>query len=161
MAATVNVHEYNGAGPTESASKTGGTFRCKMADNATVDLNDSMPKAPGAGFTRSWVKHSRLKCTVAPATQITNGVFYVAAPVSGETFEVKRSGSYTQSVAPPSDDTGFTANPTAGSPITFLDTTFTGTGSVGDYVDFFIKIDDTVVAGLITAKTGTWQYDEI
>lgn len=61
MAATVQILEKNGAGPT-TTDKTSGTIRFKNADNATVDTGNPMVK-PGAGTDYSFEKWLRLNVT--------------------------------------------------------------------------------------------------
>lgn len=164
MAATVEIHEWNGAGPTKSASKTGGTIRFKHADDATVDLANPMVKPASGQFDRSFIKHLGLDCSVAPGSQITNGKFYVGAPASGQTIYALRSASYAQQAADATsgNDGTYAANPAVGSPVTFLDSVFTGTGKIGDYVRAYVKLADSIAApGVLPGVTATFTYDEI
>lgn len=163
MPATVDIHEWNGAGPTKSGAKTGGTIRFKHADDAAVDLVNPMVKPGAAQVDRSYIKHLGLDCSVAPGSQITNGKFYVGTPGTGQDIYALRSAAYAQQSgdAPSGNDATYAANPAVGSPVTFLDTTFTGTGRIGDYVRAYMKLDEDVAGGVLAGVPATFSYDEI
>jgi len=159
MAATVAIQVATGAGPSYADTSS---IRWKTADDNTADTNNPITK-PVAGYARSWPKWLRLNCTVAPSVSITNGKFYTdGTPWSGTAIYADDEVTYVQATGAPADDTGYTANPAVGSPITFLDSTFTGTGQIGRYVRSYLRIDNTVSPGLLTpAETLTFSYDEI
>ena len=74
MAATVEIHELNGAGQT-ATDKTAGSIRFKKTDNSTVDLNDLL-SVPTSGTEYSMQKWLRMNVTGGSYTQISNPRFY-------------------------------------------------------------------------------------
>ena len=162
MAATTAIQETNGA----STATTVNSIRFKHADTYDASATTTPMVKPGSGlYDRSYVKHLSLTCTVAPSTNITNGKFYVATPPTGVSFYcISDATAYPGAAAADASsglDATTTANPTSGSPITFLSTTFTGTGKVGNYVRVYMRLADTVTAGTLTGTTFTMSFDEI
>jgi hypothetical protein len=163
MAATTAVQETNGA--STGTATTVNSIRFKHADTYDASATTTPMVKPGSGlYDRSYVKWLSLTCSVAPSTNITNGKFYFATPPTGVSFYcISDSTAYSQSTADATSglDSTWTANPTSGSPITFLSTTFTGTGKVGNYVRVYMRLADTVSAGTLTGTTATFSFDEI
>ena len=169
MAATVQIHEFNGTSGSESGTnKTSSTIRFKKADNATVDLNNPLVKPSSGQVDRSFEKYLRANVTVAPSGNISNPVAYMSGSAeTGQTifFKTTNPGSYA-TPAQASADTGYTSafTYTSGSPKD-MDAVnagpFTGTGVKGDFLMAMMKIDDTIAApGALPAKTLTYQWDE-
>jgi hypothetical protein len=161
MAATVSIRDYTSTGPTATVVST--AIRFKHADNSTADANNPMVK-PGTGlYDRSYIKHLGLYTADGPTNNITNGKFYSATPATGQAFYAYASATYAQSTADAAsgNDSTYTANPTSGSPVTFLSTTHTGTGTIGNYVRLYARLADTVAApGTLSNVALTFSYDE-
>jgi hypothetical protein len=162
MAATVIVNEKNGAGET-ATDKTSGTVRFKVADNATVDLNDPIT-IPVAGSTISFEKIVRLNAT-GTFTQIDNVNFYMDGANSfgtGVGVLYKTEATFGTPIQP-GDTTGFTDifAATSGSPVTLNAGTVTGTGDFGEYLTMIMEVQSTAAQGTLTAETLTFSWDEI
>jgi hypothetical protein len=163
MAAITAVQETNAA--STGTATTVNSIRFKHADTFDASATTTPMVKPGSGlYDRSYVKHLSLYCSVAPSTNITNGKFYVATPPTGVSYYcISDSAAYSQAAADAGSglDGTTTANPTSGSPITFLSATFTGTGRVGQYVRVYMRLADTVTAGTLAGTTFTFSFDEI
>lgn len=162
MAATVIVNEKNGAGET-ATDKTSGTVRFKLAENATVDLNNPIT-IPAAGSTISFEKIVRLNATGA-FTQIDNVNFYMDGANSfgtGVGVLYKTEASYGTPIQP-GDTTGFTDifAATSGAPVTLNAGTVTATGDFGEYLTMIMEVQSTAAQGTLTAETLTFSWDEI
>jgi hypothetical protein len=162
MAATVIVNEKNGAGET-ATDKTSGTVRFKVADNATVDLNDPIT-IPVAGSTISFEKIVRLNAT-GTFTQIDNVNFYMDGANSfgtGVGVLYKTEATFGTPIQP-GNTTGFTDifAATSGSPVTLNAGTVTGTGDFGEYLTMIMEVQSTAAQGTLTAETLTFSWDEI
>jgi hypothetical protein len=177
MAATVQIHELNGAGPT-GTDKSSGTIRLKMTDNATVDLNDPLV-VPPSGIAYSMQKWLRLRVTAGPFTQISNIRAYTdGANGYGTGIELfaKTAANYaTPAVPSTSDDPPHLSGVdmvdafsyTIGSPLD-MDALnagpFDSTGLpkyIGDHMVLVMKVASTASQGLKTAETITIAFDEI
>ena len=160
---TVVVQETNGA--STGTATTVNSIRFKHADTYDASATTTPMVKPGTGlYDRSYIKHLSLNCTVAPSTNISNVKFYVATPPTGVNYYcTSDSNVYAQETADATsgNDSTYTANPTSGSPITFLSTTFTGTGRIGQYVRVYMRLADTVSAGTLSGTTFTFSFDEI
>jgi hypothetical protein len=171
MAATMDIYEFNGAGPAQTI-KTSTTVRFKKADNATVDSNNPLVK-PASNYDRSFIKSLRLFCTAAGTgtTSAANPRFYASgAAGTGITLFAKAASTsaYTQAVAA-ATGTGETSTwldvstnyydsthyLTLGTP-----TTFTQGNAHGNYVELYMRIDSTVGAGTSSGVTFTISWDE-
>lgn len=177
MAATVQIRELNGAGET-ATDKTSGTIRFKLADNATVDLNNPLP-VPTSQTTYSYEKWLRMYVSAGTYTQISNlrmatdgssgygtGIKLWALPI----------GVYATPVIPnvAQDPPQHSATPfvdaftyTTGSPLD-IDTINTGpfdsTGvpkNIGDYVMLVMEVEVGAAQGVKSAETLSWIWDEI
>jgi hypothetical protein len=169
--ATTAVQETNGA--STGSATTVNSIRFKHADTFDASAVTTPMVKPGSGlFDRSYIKHLSLYCSVAPSTNFTNGQFYLSTPPTGVNYYcMSDSAAYSQATADATlaNDTTYNAgtsasrvNPTSGAnAITFLSTTFTGTGRVGQYVRVYMRLADTVTAGTLAGTTFTFSYDEI
>ncbi len=169
MAATVVLISYHGAAGATETDVTSGTLRFKTADNSTVDANNPIPVIPSS-TSRSYLKHVKLKCTVAPSNNITNAKFYTDGSASATGWsgnvdvKAKASASYTNPIS--NGTTTMTGSPssaftyTSGSSLDLSAGTFTGTGAIGDYTVMQMEIADTTSPGTLASETFTWSYDE-
>ena len=163
MAATVQILEKNGAGPT-TTDKTAGTIRFKNADNATVDLVNPMVK-PGAGSDWSFEKWVRFNVSGGSYTEIRNIVAYTDGSSgwgSGINLWWKGVAAY----ATPAEGTssaGYTDGFTyvSGAPLTLGAGPFTSTGEKGNHLVMLAEVQSTATAGLKSAETLTIAWDEI
>lgn len=163
MAATVQIIEKNGAGPT-TTDKTSGTIRFKNADNATVDLVNPMVKPP-SGTDYSYEKWLRMNITGGTYTQIDN----IRAYSDGANGLGTGVGLYAKAVtaySTPAEATGtagytdfFTY--TSGSPLDLAGDGTTGTGEKGDHLVMICTVADTASGGLTPTETLTLAWDEI
>lgn len=172
MAATIQIHELNGAGETPT-DKTSGTVRFKNADDATVDLNNPMV-VPGSGFDWSYQKYLRAKWTAqGGAVQISNLVAYMDGSVSFGTG-VNVFGMPLGSFSTPAQETGSTgltdmSTYTSGSPLD-MDGNNTGPFTpdspfaadyIGDYLLMAMRVGPTASNGVTPSESLTLSYDEI
>jgi hypothetical protein len=178
MAATMDIYEFNGAGPTGTI-KTSSTIRFKKLDNATVDSNNPLVK-PASSYDRSYIKSLRLFCTAAGSgtTTAANPRFYASgAPGTGVTLyaKVTATSTYTQAVAAA---TGTGEGPTTASAWTdvssnyydsshtlslangLANSNFSQGNAHGNYVELYMRIDNTVAAGTTSGVTFTISWDE-
>jgi hypothetical protein len=81
MSATVVLISYHGVAGATETDITSGTLRYKTADNTTVDANNPIPVITSS-TSRSYLKQVALKCTGAPANNITNAKFYTDGSAS-------------------------------------------------------------------------------
>jgi hypothetical protein len=161
MAATVQIGQKNGASGTFT-DVTSGTVRFKNADNATVDLANPMVKGTAADF--SYEKYLRLKCTVAPAAQITNAKMYTDGTNgwTGVNLWVT-TGTY----ATPAEGTGTSGYVNAfnytsgGSQIDLAAGTVSGTGEFGTHVKLLMEVGTGATGGVLTGETLTASWDEV
>ena len=163
MAATVQIVEKNGAGPT-ATDKTSGTIRFKNADDATVDIVNPMV-VPPSGTDYSFEKWLRLKVTGGTYTDISN----IRAYMDGANGFGTGIGLYAKAVttyATPAEATATTGytdafSYTSGSPIDLAGDGSTGTGEKGDHLVMILTVASTASGGMLTAETLTLAWDEI
>ena len=119
---------------------------------------------PTSGYDRSYKKWTRLKVTVAPATNITNLKFYTDGTSGFGTGIATYAKAVTTYATPaePTADTGFTDafTYTSGSAISLGTASYTGTGEKGDHCVLYLRVATSASQGTLTAETGTWSYDE-
>lgn len=177
MAATVQIRELNGAGQT-ATDKTSGTIRFKLADNATVDLNNPLP-VPTSQTTYSYEKWLRLYVSGGTYTQISD--LRMATDGSsgygtGIKLWVLPIGAYATPVTPnvAQDPPQHGATPlvdafsyTTGSPLD-IDAINTGpfdsTGVpkvIGDYMIFVMEVEVGAAQGVKSAETLSFFWNEI
>lgn len=169
MAATVVLISYHGAAGATETDITSGTLRFKTADDSTVDAVAPIPVIVGS-TSRSYLKHVKLKCTGAPANNITNAKFYTDGSASATGWsgivdvKAKASASYTNPLT--NGTTAMTGSPssaftyTSGSALDLNAGTFTGTGAIGDYTVMQMEVLDTASPGTLGNETFTWSFDE-
>lgn len=162
MAATMLIHEKNGAGET-ATDKTGGTVRFKNADNPTVDLNDPMV-IPSTGSDFSFEKWLRLNVSGA-FTQVGNLRFYTDG-ASGFGTGVNAFAKTEAVYATPDELTSGAGyldafSYTSGAPLDLGVGPFTSTGDVGSYVVLGLEVESTAAQGTLTPETITFAFDEI
>jgi hypothetical protein len=163
MAATVQIHEKNGAGGTPT-NKTDGEIRYKLADNATVDLNDAI-LIPSSGFAYSMQKWLRLNVTVAPDTQITNvGVYSDGANGYGTGIDVfaKAEANYaTPSI--PADVTGYTSlfTYTSASRLSLGAGPYSSTGEIASHLVLVARVASTAASQVTPGEAIHFGWDEI
>jgi hypothetical protein len=163
MAATVQILEKNGAGPT-TTDKTSGTVRFKNADNATVDLVNPMVK-PGAGSDWSFEKWLRVNVSGGTYTQITNLVAYSDGS-SGLGTGVNIWAKAVTAYSTPAEGTASTGYAnlftyTSGAPLSLGAGPFTSTGEKGDHLVMLAEVQSTASGGLTSSETVTIAWDEI
>ncbi len=177
MPATVDIREKNGAGETATI-KTGGTLRCKNADNATVDTADPLI-IPGAGQEYSFEKVARLHIgSPGPSVEITNVEFFMdGANNFGTGVKLWGRGlaAYTTPAVPneandpPEIPVNGTPAPatdaftwTSAAPLALGAGPFSGTNvDIADYLYLVMEVETTATQGALTPETATWRYDEI
>ncbi len=169
MAATVVLISYHGAAGATETDVTSGTLRFKTADDSTVNASNPIPVIVGS-TSRSYLKHVKLKATVAPTNNITNAVFYTDGSASATGWsgivdvKAKASASYDNPVA--NGTTTLSGSPssaftyTSGSSLALNAGTFTGTGAIGDYTIMQMEVADTANPGTLGSETFTWSFDE-
>ena len=174
MAATVEIHELNGAGQT-ATNKTAGSIRFKKTDDSTVDLNNVL-SVPSSGTEYSMQKWLRMNVTGGSYTQITNPVFYTDGGNgfgTGCKLWAKTAAAYaTPAIPTTTDDPPHLSGVdmvdafsyTSGSPLD-LDALnagpFTSTGPKGDYLVLVFEVEPGASQGLRTGETITIAFDEI
>ena len=175
MAATVATYVYNGAGGVGALATN---VRFKLTDNNTQDTNNPCV-VPSAGTNRSFWKVIALYCTVAPDTAINNIKLYSdgALPWTGCTIYVgnETPASYSQPTGGATSGDEMVANYGGGGIITAKTNLFTYTsaspksitgsisyvtGKITNYVVLQLDIISTAEAGVMSAETLTWRYDE-
>lgn len=178
MTATVLIREKNGAGET-ATDKTSGTVRFKDADNATVDLNNSLI-VPTSGQEYSFRKVLRLHISGGTFTQVSNPQVYTDGSLgwgTGVKAWYALTGTYTQPAVPTesNDPPQFPgATPMAdlfglvigsrGDLDAINAGPFDSTGlpkDIGDYLNLVAEVETTASQGLRSAETLTFSYDEI
>lgn len=174
MPATVQTYVYTGAGPTGALATT---IRYKLADDNTIDTNNPCVR-PAAGTNYSFWKSIALYAATAPSVSISNVKLYTdgALPWTGCQSDIGDQDSDTYDQATGSGDSGdeMVANHTqitsktnmftytSGSPrnVTLSASWADTTGRITMYLVLQLSITSTASAGLQTAETITWQYDE-
>jgi hypothetical protein len=175
MAATVQIHEKNGAGETPT-DKTSGTVRFKNADDATVDANNPLI-VPSANREYSYEKFLRTNFNSAPDTNITNLEAYMDGSkgwAAGVKLWARDLAAFTTPAVPtetndppeiPVNGTPAAATDmftyTTGSPMDLGAGPFTGTGDKGDYICLVMEVEIGSGQGALATETLTIRYDEI
>lgn len=163
MAATVQIIEKNGAGPT-TTDKTGGNVRLKKADNSTVDLANPLVK-PASGSDWSFEKWLRLNITGGSYTQITNVRAYTDGSSglgTGVNLWAKAEADYaTPALGEDSDGYANAFTYTSGAPLSLGAGPFTSTGEKGDHLVLLAEVTDAASGGLTPSESITFAWDEI
>jgi hypothetical protein len=177
MAADVQIREWNGTGGAEvGTDKTGGTIRCKNADNATVDNSDPLI-IPSSNREYSYEKFIQAYFNTAPSVEITNLECYMDGSNdygTGIKAWYAIETTYTTPAVPtetndppeiPVNGTPAAATDlfalTTGSPGSLGAGPHTGTGQKGSFIDVVMEVETTASQGSLTAETFTLRYDEI
>ncbi len=161
MAASVQIQELTGAGA--GVDKTSGTVRFKSVVSTAVDTSNAIT-IPTSGTTYSYLKNLQFNFQTGPATNIQNLRAYSAGVNfgTGVTLNYDTTNAFATPFNTQLTGTDFFSK-TSGSPIA-LDTTnagpFTGTGYKGDVLRLQLAVVNTASAGLLSAKTATFTYDE-
>lgn len=163
MAATVQIQENNGGGPT-TTDKTSGTIRFKNADNATVDTSNPMVK-PTSGVDWSYKKWIGFNVTGGSYTQITNIKAY-SDGTNGWTGVNLWAKAATSTYSAPAEETtsggyasffGYTAN----GALTIGAGPYSSTGVKGNYLEMAMEVLSTAGAGTLAGETLNVVWDEI
>lgn len=173
MAATVQIRQYTGAGPTQT-DKTSGSIVAGTSD----ELAASNLRVPSSGSNYSYWLTTGLYCTVAADNALNNikwysdgtntlgtGVDMVVTPASAYVQSVGTAGS-SGSVLNLANHLGASAVPvayetyTSGAKLTIAGSTDTTTGCFGDFLVMQVNIESTAGAGNTGEETLTWQWDE-
>ena len=186
MAATVDVQEANGAGPSYN---TVTSARFCTSDDYNPGSNNPIP-IPPSGVNYSYWKHLCLQFT-GTFTQVSNIRHYCDGTIGwtlGTSGAVRRgnrdsgdhgcpSGSYDQATGTPgttgddiethtyySGQTTKSANitgDTSGSPATIDSNTYTTPNDRCYFIVLQVTVDNDATQGAQTPETFTWLYDEI
>ena len=190
-AATMKVFfDYGGSdntpGTAENVTDNGtNKIRFKAADNNTIDLVNPIT-VPDTGTEYSYWKQVYLKCTaIEDATQINNVKFYGdgavfdgatdVALVVGTVTTVKNSGADTgydvadaqaamtthTDISASQDADNYTSGSPLTVPITETSSIIDATDETTNYVILQLEVGSTAVAGVVTAETLTYKYDEV
>lgn len=174
MAATVQIRQYNGAGPT-GTDKTSGSLRAGTSD----ETSPSNLRVPSSGSTYSYWLTSGLYCTVAPDNALNNIKWYsdgtnslgtgLNAIVGVASAYVQAAGTAGSSGSPLTlaNHAGL-VSPGASSYVTYTSScklTVSGslgatTGSFGYFVLLQVQVESTAAAGNSGEETITWEWDE-
>ena len=186
LTATVNILRWSGS--SASPTKTNITNLNTRATTSDSDAQTGSPTTnpipvPGSGSNYSYWITTRLNCSVAPATEIQNILWYTSGSnpfPSGVTCQVATvplADAYVQATGTPgitgtqllsANYSGLTPSPpldafanyTSSTPLTVNGST-TGTGDFGDYVVYQITVASTCTTpGPTPQATFTFQYDE-
>lgn len=175
MPATVEVVRLTGAGPTVTTVTSVNT-RASTSDAPSPGSANPIP-VPGAGSNYSFWVTTRLNCTVAPATNISNLRFFTDGSNgfgTGVTALAQSASSYVQATGTTGatgdqlsqgNHAGLTDAPvspftwTSGSPKSLNGSTST-TGQFGDYMVMQLVVGTTAGPGTVPAETFSFSYDE-
>lgn len=163
MAATVQLQENNGAGPS-TTDKTSGTIRFKNADNATVDTVNPMVK-PTSGSDWSYEKWIGFNVTAGTYTSITNIKAYSDGTNgwTGVNLWAKAASSTYSTPAEATTTTGYSNffGYTANGALTIGSGTYSSTGVKGNYLVMAMEVLSTAGSGTLAGETLTVSYDEV
>ncbi len=168
MAATVDIREFNGAGPGTPTTKTSGTIRFKDADDANVDLINPIVR-PGGGTVWSYEKSLRLRIgATGPTGSITSPRAFsdnVNGFGTGVTMEAGGIGAYAQPVKSNSAiATVDFFSYTSGAPLAldvFNPGSYSGTNvDIADFLYLQAEVASTASPGLTPTETLTLAFDE-
>lgn len=177
MPATVQIVRLTGAGPT-ATDITSINTRANAEDAHSTAGTTNPIQIPTSGTNYSYWVTTRLNCTVAPSTSISNIKWYTDGSNTlgtGVAMKVSTATGYTQATGT-AGTTGLQLNTTnfstlagapvdaftytSASPLSVTGTTST-TGQFGDRVVYQIEVGSTASPGATGQETLTWRYDEI
>jgi hypothetical protein len=162
MAASLSLRVYTGAGPTESAAKTG--IDLISADNDENSLANRQAN-PITVATRSYEKWTRLKIDTAPANGVTNFKIWLGGDgtisVSTTLFFTANYATYQQGTTAASTiaNTAMT-NFTAGNKATWDTASYSATGSITRAAIFQLAVAADAQPGNWSQETVSYSYDE-
>lgn len=178
MAATVIINRLTGSGPT--LTNISGINSVANAEDAHATGGVSNPvQIPLSGTNYSYWVTTRLQCTAAPSTSISNVKWFTDGTNSlgtGITCKVSTATAYTQASGTPGVTglqlttgnypslAGAPSNAfayTAGSPLSVAASIGPTTGEFGDRVVYQIEVASSASPGITPQETFTWRYDEI
>lgn len=181
MVATVQILRLTGSGPTENVINDGTTginTRANAEDTHTTAGTSNPIVVPTSGTNYSFWVVTRLKATVAPATNLTNIKWYTdgtnsfgtgvtckmntatgyvqATGTAGTTGNLLNTTNYSTLAGATSDSFTFTS----GSPKSVTGSQ-ASTGQFGDYIVYQIEVGTTANPGPTSVQeTFSVQYDE-
>ena len=163
MAATVQIQENNGAGPTLT-DKTAGTIRFKNADSFTADATSPMVK-PTDGVDWSYEKWIGFNVTGGTYTSITNIKAYSdgANGWTGVNLWAKAATSTYSTPTEATTSTGYSNffGYTASGSLTIGAGPYSSTGVKGNYLVMAMEVLSTAGSGTLAGETLTVAYDEV
>lgn len=168
-----------------STNQVATNFRFKDADNNTQDLNNPIV-IPAAGSVKSRWKHTFIRCTTAPDTQVDGVVFYTTTNpyptgitlLVGNETPTKNSGATTgYDPSDVSDEVMTNHVDITGSTDVAANYTSTGTaksisiseagsvinaiGETCNYIVLQLQVASTATSGTMPAETLRAEYNEI
>jgi hypothetical protein len=164
MAATVQIQENNGAGPS-TTDKTSGSIRFKNADDATVNTSNPMVKPTGNSVDWSYRKYIGFNVTAGTYTEISNIKAYSDGTSAWTGVNLWARGD-SSTYATPAEETanagysnffGYTAN----GALTLGTGPYTSTGVKGNYLRMAMEVTTAASAGTLAGETLTISWDEI
>lgn len=169
MAATTEIRQYTGSGPTATAI----TNLRHAATDAANDTSNPIVK-PTSGSNYGYLATVALACTTTPAGSISNVKLYSDGGNglgTGVTLKGGSSSSYVQAtgtsgVTGDLSSTYYTSGTdiftfTSGSPMSVSGSLSNpSTGRISDYIRMQLAVASTVTAGTTPSETLTVRYDE-
>lgn len=178
MAATVQIYERTGAGPTNT-DITSANSRYLLADSTSASTTGTPLQIPNAGTNYSYWKSRYLNCTVTPAGTIDTIKYYTDGANSygtgvTETISTASSLAYVQATGSATSGTQLSNANYSGSGSTVNSFTYTSgsplsvTGSIsnpstGKISDIWVEqmgVTTTASPGVTPAETKTVSFNE-
>lgn len=160
MTASLSLRVYTGAGPTQSAARTGIDLISADNDANSLANRQANPITVGSNSFEKWLK---LFIDTAPANGVTN--FRIWGDGTIQTSTTLRFTSnyvtYQQgtTAATTIGNTNFTSY-TAGAKATWDTASYSATGATTKFVLFQLQVDPTANPGNWTQETISYSYDE-
>lgn len=165
MAATTEIREAHGSGPTLTA-----VTNVRFCNSDTANDTSNPIQIPASGNAYSFVKSLKLACTTSPAGTINNVKHYWDGTNNfgtGITLKGHTTATYTQATSNSVDSSAYTtgtevfANWTSASPLSVSGSISNpSTGNISDYVRLQMQVASTATVGTTPQETGTFRYDE-
>lgn len=160
MAAVLNLHVYTGAdAATESGAVTG--IDLISADNAVNSLANRQANPVDAGST-SYEKWLRLKIATAPATAVTNFLFWTDGALDANLtlYAGVTDTGVTPTASASSVATTDATTYVAGNKGTWDAASYSNENDLTDYLVLQLDVGANAAAGPITQETINYSYDE-